>query len=415
MNLVLRLARRYAFHFRGRGNLTHLISGISMFVIAAVTAAMVAILSAFNGIEAVVQDLFGTLDAPAAIVPMEGSAIPDSLAVWLEAQPEVERVAVVLEDEAVIRFGENGAEVVTVLGVDSGLLAMTRLEASTRFGDRQWWDADAEVPGICLGLGVRNMLGVGVGPSGDQRAILTLSAPERGKRLSRYREQAFRTRQVVATDVFSINADLDSRYVLVSLVTARDLFNRENLCSRIEWAPAPGLSETQATSAIQAKLTASEIPAVARTRAEKNALVTKTNRAEKWATFAILSFILVVAAFNVMASLTMLLLDKRQDIEVFQAMGLTGRRLERVFSLQGLLINTVGGLLGAGIGMALVLGQARWGWIALEGSVVPHYPVVLQAGDVAGVLAVVVLIGGLGSALMVRVLVRRLTGMRFAM
>jgi lipoprotein-releasing system permease protein len=219
----------------------------------------------------------------------------------------------------------------------------------------------------------------------------------------------------VATDVFSINADLDSRYVLVSLVTARDLFNRENLCSRIEWAPAPGLSETQATSAIQAKLTASEIPAVARTRAEKNALVTKTNRAEKWATFAILSFILVVAAFNVMASLTMLLLDKRQDIEVFQAMGLTGRRLERVFSLQGLLINTVGGLLGAGIGMALVLGQARWGWIALEGSVVPHYPVVLQAADVAGVLAVVVLIGGLGSALMVRVLVRRLTGMRFAM
>ena len=154
---------------------------------------------------------------------------------------------------------------------------------------------------------------------------------------------------------------------------------------------------------------------MARTRAEKNALVTKTNRAEKWATFAILSFILVVAAFNVMASLTMLLLDKRQDIEVFQAMGLTGRRLERVFSLQGLLINTVGGLLGAGIGMALVLGQARWGWIALEGSVVPHYPVVLQAGDVAGVLAVVVLIGGLGSALMVRVLVRRLTGMRFAM
>jgi lipoprotein-releasing system permease protein len=89
--------------------------------------------------------------------------------------------------------------------------------------------------------------------------------------------------------------------------------------------------------------------------------------------------------------------------------------LERVFSLQGLLINTVGGLLGAGIGMALVLGQARWGWIALEGSVVPHYPVVLQAADVAGVLAVVVLIGGLGSALMVRVLVRRLTGMRFAM
>jgi ABC-type lipoprotein release transport system permease subunit len=151
-----------------------------------------------------------------------------------------------------------------------------------------------------------------------------------------------------------------------------------------------------------------------RTRAEKNALITKTNRAEKWATFAILSFILIVAAFNVMASLTMLLLDKRGDIEVLQALGFTGRRLERAFSLQGLLINTIGGLGGAGIGLLLVKGQERYGWLKLEGSVVPAYPVALEWLDVAGVLAVVLLIGGLGSALMVRVLVRRMTSMRWA-
>jgi lipoprotein-releasing system permease protein len=412
VNLSLLLARRYAFQFRNRRNLTHLISGISMFVIAAVTAAMVAILSAFNGIEGVVQQLFGTLDGPAAVVPIEGSAVPDSVAVWLAGQPEVAQVARVIEDDAVIRFGDEGAEVVTVLGLDSALLGMTRLDAASRYADRQWSDPAAEVPGVALGLGVRNKLGVGVGASGDQRAILTLSAPQRGKRLSRMREQAFQSQYVVATDVFSINADLDSRYVLVSLQTARELFNREAEISRVEWAPAEGVTVEEAVGGLALRL--ENTPYLVRTRAEKNALITKTNRAEKWATFAILSFILIVAAFNVMASLTMLLLDKRGDIEVLQALGFTGRRLERAFSLQGLLINTIGGLGGAGIGLLLVKGQERYGWLKLEGSVVPAYPVALEWLDVAGVLAVVLLIGGLGSALMVRVLVRRMTSMRWA-
>ena len=407
MNLPLLLARRYAFQFRSRRNLTHLISGISMFVIAAVTAAMVAILSAFNGIEGVVEELFGTLDGPAAVLPMEGSALPDSVAVWLAGQPEVGRIARVIEDDAVIRFGDEGAEVVTVLGLDTAMLAMTRLDAASRYADRQWSDPEAEVPGVALGLGVRNLLGVGVGAPGDQRAILTLSAPQRGKRLSRLREQAFVSRRVVATDVFSINADLDSRYVLVSLPTARDLFNRSGELSRVEWAPRDGMTLATAVQNLQARLAGS--PYKIRTRAEKNQLITKTNRAEKWATFAILSFILIVAAFNVMASLTMLLLDKRGDIEVLQAMGLTGRRLERAFSLQGLMINAVGGLSGAGIGLLLVKGQEQFGWLKLEGSVVPAYPVALSWPDVAGVLAVVLFIGGLGSALMVRVLVRRMT------
>ncbi|MDA8978985.1 hypothetical protein N9F63_00335, partial [bacterium] len=275
-----------------------------------------------------------------------------------------------------------------------------------------WSDPAAEVPGVALGLGVRNKLGVGVGASGDQRAILTLSAPQRGKRLSRMREQAFQSQYVVATDVFSINADLDSRYVLVSLQTARELFNREAEISRVEWAPAEGVTVEEAVGGLALRL--ENTPYRVRTRAEKNALITKTNRAEKWATFAILSFILIVAAFNVMASLTMLLLDKRGDIEVLQALGFTGRRLERAFSLQGLLINTIGGLGGAGIGLLLVKGQERYGWLKLEGSVVPAYPVALEWLDVASVLAVVLLIGGLGSALMVRVLVRRMTSMRWA-
>ena len=108
-----------------------------------------------------------------------------------------------------------------------------------------------------------------------------------------------------------------------------------------------------------------------------------------------------------MASLTMLLLEKRQDIEVLSAMGLTGWRLEQVFAWQGVLINAIGGLVGAGVGMGLVWGQHQFGWVKLQGSVIPAYPVELAATDVLGTLGVVVLIGGIGSGWMVRNLVRR--------
>lgn len=386
-----------------------------MFVIAAVTAAMVAILSAFNGIEDVVERLFGTLDAPAALVPTNGSSVPDSLITWLAAQPEVAQASPIIEDEAIIRFGDQGTEVVTVLGLDSTLLGMTRLKASTRFQDDQWSDPNAEVAAVALGLGVRNLLGAGVGPPGDQRAILTLSAPQRGKRLSRFRERAFKSIYVAATDVFSINADLDSRYALVSIPTARNLFGRPESVSRIEWTPVDSSEIDKAVQTLSTRLIEAQLPYRIRTRSEKNALITRTNRAEKWATFAILSFILIVAAFNVMASLTMLLLDKRQDIEVLQSMGLTGQRLERAFALQGVLINAVGGLTGAGLGLLLVAGQDRFGWLKLEGSVVPAYPVRLAWMDVVGVLTVVLIVGGMGSALMVRILVRRLSAMRGAL
>jgi lipoprotein-releasing system permease protein len=122
----------------------------------------------------------------------------------------------------------------------------------------------------------------------------------------------------------------------------------------------------------------------------------------------ILSFILIVAAFNVMASLTMLLLEKREDMTVLHAMGLSDWRLEQVFSLQGLLINSSGGLIGALIGTLLVWGQKTYGWVQLQGSVIPAYPVELEWTDVIGTLTVVVLIGGVGSGWMVRRLVRRL-------
>jgi lipoprotein-releasing system permease protein len=403
LNLATRLAWRYVFSTRSR-NLVHLISGISMFVIAAVTAAMVAILSAFNGIEAVVEELFGTLDGDVALVAAEGAVVADGVGDWLAsgaAGPEVVAWSRVIEGEAVVRMGEGEPLVATLLGIDPQFTEVAPLEAALRSG--KWQPSRSGMPCVAVGYGIRNRLGI----HSDQPTVLTLGAPRRGVKLSRAREQAFATTQVLANDVFSINADLDSRYLILPLSEARTLFDRPDSITRYELRLAPGAEPEAVAERLRAQLATSHPNVIPRTRSEKNQLITQTNRAEKWATFAILSFILVVAAFNVMASLTMLLLDKREDIEVLRAMGLPERQIERAFSLQGVLINGLGGLVGLLVGVALVWGQQRMGWIRLEGSVVPAYPVALKGGDLVGILGVVWILGGLGSAGMVRWLIRR--------
>ena len=113
-------------------------------------------------------------------------------------------------------------------------------------------------------------------------------------------------------------------------------------------------------------------------------------------------------AFNILASLTMMLIDKKNDLTIFKAMGLKNKDLEMTFSLQGLAINIIGGFAGAVIGIFLVVGQSTFGWLTLKGSVVPAYPVELALFDIVGILSVVVGIGGLGSAAMVRYLIRKI-------
>ena len=409
MRLPLRLALRYLVKRRS-STMVHLISGISVLVIAAVTTAMVCILSAFNGIEDLVKTLFGTLDADLAVVPVTGQVLPESWGAHLDSLDGVAAWTVVLEDECVARDGET-VRVASLLGVRADYPSVAPIDQAVVEGKYMVGGNTLGVSCACLGLGVRSELGI----SSDELEppVFSLSAPIRGRRLSTYRERAFRTIPMHACGTFSINADLDTRYLMVPLKDAQSLLAREGEVSRFEVKGAPGWSQDELARHVESylKTRLSDVEADGfrvRTRDEKHKFITQTNQAEKWATFAILSFILVVAAFNIMASLTMLLLDKKADLQVLRAMGLPQVQMESTFALQGLAINVIGGLAGVALGSLLILGQATYGWLTLEGSVVPAYPVRLAWGDVLGTLAVVVIVGGLGSASMVRLLLRRL-------
>lgn len=391
MRLPVKLALRYVFKPRSR-KLVHIISAISMFVIALVTAAMIIVLSAFNGLEKLVTDLFGTLDAELALVPVSGEVVDADISGVLSTSPHVAHYSAIIESEAII--SANGtSEICSVLGVDSNYNKVCPIEKSVVGGS---WSSDCSI----LGYGIKTALRL---PADTlMQETIVFGAPLRGKKLSRHKESAFKKLPQSACGVFSINADLDTRYVIVPLDFASELFGLFGQVSRFEIKLAEGstiddLKELQIGDEY-----------TLRTVAEKHRFITQTNRAEKWATFVILSFILIVAAFNILASLTMMLIEKKEDLTIFKAMGMKSRDIEMTFSIQGLAINVFGGLVGTMFGVSLVLAQAKWGLITLEGSVVPAYPVLLKMGDIGGILAVVIGIGGLGSAAMVRFLIRKI-------
>lgn len=391
MKLPVKLALRYVFKPRSR-KLVHIISVISMFVIALVTAAMIIVLSAFNGLEKLVTDLFGTLDAELALVPVSGELVDADVSGILSTNPHIAHYCAVIESEAII--SANGtSEICSVLGVDSNYNKVCPIEKSLVGGS---WSSNCSI----LGYGIKTALRL---PADTlMQETIVFGAPIRGKKLSRHKESAFKKLPQSACGVFSINADLDTRYVIVPLDFASELFGRFGQVSRFEIKLAVGstiddLKELQIGDEY-----------TLRTVAEKHRFITQTNRAEKWATFVILSFILIVAAFNILASLTMMLIEKKEDLTIFKAMGMKSRDIEMTFSIQGLAINVFGGLVGTMIGVSLVLAQAKWGLITLEGSIVPAYPVLLKMGDIVGILAVVIGIGGLGSTAMVRFLIRKI-------
>ena len=408
MNVPFRIARRYLWARKSQ-RLIHLVSGISVVVVAAVCAAMIAILSAFNGIEELVEELFSSLDTELAVLPAEGRVMEAAWVDKLAAHPGVAWAGGVLEQDVVVR--RQGEPVVcTLLGFDVDHAEKTGLSGRLRRGDVLRPDT---LGGACgyVGLGVASQLRIPVQP--DAPATLMVGAPKRGRSLSSARgwspdgglDRLLVSERLSVCGTFSVNADIDARHIIAPLGFAQQVLQRPDQVSRIELVPAPSWSPEELRESIDAQW---QEGLLTRTRREKNALIHSTSRAEKWATFAILSFILVVAAFNILAALTMLLLDKRRDIDTLSAMGMTPGDIRRIFSWQGFLINAVGAVAGLALGLTLVWLQDQYGLIRLEGAMVPAYPVSLRMGDVIGVIAMVLGVGGTFSALMVAYLVRRM-------
>jgi lipoprotein-releasing system permease protein len=208
----------------------------------------------------------------------------------------------------------------------------------------------------------------------------------------------------MVSGAFSVNAELDVKYLFVPLNFARELFAMEDRITSVELSLADGANEEEVKKQLESFLP-KELKV--ETRYDRNALVYKTNASEKWFTFLILLFILGIACFNIIASLTMLIIEKKKDIRLLESLGATRPMIDRIFIYEGIFINTLGALIGTGVGLGLCYAQQTFGLVTMQGAMVEYYPVLVKPLDVVGIIITVLLLGSVFSLALVGRLMKR--------
>lgn len=400
MNLPFLFARRYLLAKRG-ANAVNIITLISIVVVAVVTGAMVVVLSILNGITDLVDKMYSPFDQDVTITPVEGKTFArDSLPYAdLMALPGLGKASWIIEENVLLQSGDQQA-VATLKGVEPAYLEMSAMPENMYDGRPALHGANG--PLVILGAGLKDALRV---PQDDGvLRPLTISAPVRGRKLLRYQQQAFEQERVAVAGAFSINMDYDQRYAIAPIGMVDSLLHYDGSVNALEMKAAPGTDPQRLVE--EARSLCGPAFSV-RSRYEKNALMYSTNATEKWFTFAVLAFIGLIGAFNIIASLTLMMIEKRRDMRTLAGMGATPAFVRRVFLNEGLLIVFVGVLAGLVLGLGLCWLQQTTGLVGLESSVVDSYPVRVLSMDVVMIFFAMLIIGGLATYASLRSLGQR--------
>ncbi len=353
------------------------------------TMALIVILSVFNGFDNLVKSLINSFNPDLKITLVEGkSFIPDPETIRkIRAVPGVLDISFVMEDKALVRYEEQQT-IAIVKGVSDNYGAITGLDSMIVEG--VYNVGDKPEPHALIGRGIS--LYLNVRPYSPRQ--MTIYVPRRLKQPSLDAERALNREYISVAGVFSIEQDYDTKYILVPLSFARDLFEythgEVNILEIKYKKEAGGEAIQKAVAEIMGK------DFMVQNRYQQNDLFYKTMQTEKWAIFLILIFILIVASFNVIGTLTMLMLEKKKDIITLRNLGADSGLLRRIFLLEGWMISASGAFLGAILGLLICWIQMRFGVIKLQGSgtfIIDAYPVLVKFSDVALVLGSVIVIG----------------------
>jgi lipoprotein-releasing system permease protein len=228
---------------------------------------------------------------------------------------------------------------------------------------------------------------------------LEVAAPVRGRALHTRRREAFEQRSLPMAGVFSMNMEFDVKYAVVPLSLAQELLHYDQEAGALELQLVPGADKDEVAARVRALAGEGYL---VRTRFQKNEIMYRTNANEKWFTYLVLLFIGLIGAFNIIASLTMLMIEKQRDVRTLLCLGTTPAFVRRIFFTEGLLITGMGLFLGLVIGVGICLLQQRFGFVSLSQSVVGSYPVRVSAGDLVLVVCGVLGIGVLATWVPVR-------------
>ncbi len=409
MNLSLFIARRYLLSKKSY-NAINIISAISALGVALATMAMVVTMSVFNGFQDLVADLFTAFDPELKVVPLQGKHISqrDSVIALLQRDADVAVVTPVLEEQAMIVLGEEQVGV-TIKGVADNW--DRQVDLSRVLYPQMQRDfilhADVLEYGI-LGIQLAARLGLPV----DFHDPLPIYAPRRGAKVNMANPMsAFNQDELLSPGyVFMVRqSKYDANYIVTSLGFAQRLFDQEGRISHLEVK----LKKPDTWGTVQRRLQEAVGDGfTVQNRYEQQEDVFRIMRIEKFIAYLFLCFILLIASFNIIGSLSMLMIDKRQDVQTLRNLGATQTLVQRLFAYEGLLISTIGALLGAALGLALCYGQQEFGWVPMGSGqgdfIVESYPVSVHLLDVGLVLLTVIAVNALVVWLPVKRLTRRL-------
>ena len=388
-NLPLRFALRYLFA-RKSHNVINIISGISVAGMAIGTAALVVILSVFNGFNQLVSDSLGDAQPDLVVKPAAGKAfVPDSTAfAWLYGQELVYNMSSVIEEQAFITF-DGKQSLARVKGVDSVFEEESPLRDHITDG----------IFSLHRGTLPRAVVGSALAWSMDINprfiAPLEIYYPDREGSISLSNPaSSLRSTKVTVSGLFAINAELDAELVIVPIETMRELLDYDDEVSAVEIRVVKGTTD-KALNGLAADLSDRLGPDFeVQDRYRQNEALYKMMRYEKLAIYMILIFIVIIIAFNIYSSLTMLIIEKKDDIGTLRSLGAPEPMTRRIFLLEGWLISLLGLVIGLVLGVALVLLQQKYGLIRMPGSyIISAYPVILKASDIVWTAVGVALVG----------------------
>lgn len=400
MNLPFYIAKRYLISKKSH-HVINIISWISVSGIGVATMALVIVLSAFNGLQMLVETLYASFDPDIKITAVVGktfnsNTIPKDKILAIEG---VQFYTESLEDVALFKYSDKQT-VATLKGVEETFYEITGLDTLIYEGEHK---KDSEQTHyLNLGYGIANNLSLFINSEFNEEVSVII--PKKGQKKSFIPGEEFSRKFATASGVYSIGPDFDNKYVLASLPFVQTLFDKENQISSVELK----LKNDANWKKVKAEL--SNILGknfVVKTRYELNELVYKTNETEKWITFLILSFILVIASFNIIGSLTMLILDKKEDVWILKTMGANNKLIQQLFFAEGMLINLLGAFCGMILGTLLCWIQMEFGLLRLNGGIVDFYPIEMKWIDFLSIFSIVFFIGVIASWFPVRMLTRK--------
>jgi len=386
MKLSLYIAKRYLFAKKSR-NAINVISGISVAGVTVGTMALITVLSVFNGLETMVKGIFNTSDPEIKIAPVKGKVfIPDTKTLEkLGSINGVEAWAEVLEENALLKY-EDQQFIATIKGVSDNYKAVTELDTAMWDGEFKLRDENRMY--AVAGLGVANYLGMRL----NFVSPLCVYIPRRTASINVNPETAFVRKYISFSGIFAVEQEFDSKYIFTPIDFLRDLLEYKNEVSSVEVKLKTGADGKKVQKSIE-ELFGSNFKV--QNRYQQQELFYRVMKAERLAIFVILTFILIIASFNIIGSLTMLIIEKEHDIEILKSLGANNSLIKKIFIFEGWLISFLGVVAGLALGFFVCFIQQHYGIIKLSGDslLIDTYPVEMRISDFLIVGATVMTIG----------------------